>query len=75
MAVKHHYKVLYGPGTRERTEELTRGKAIRLKCYDCSGGSQAEIANCLIKNCPLYPFRFGSVKKYEEYENSHDKEE
>ena len=68
MAIKHHYKVLYGLGTREETETLTRSRAIRLKCYDCSGGNSAEIRNCVIRNCPLYPFRLGSVPKHLEYE-------
>lgn len=34
-------------------------KAIRLKCLDCSGGSSAEVAQCLLTHCALYPFRFG----------------
>jgi hypothetical protein len=35
-------------------------KAIRAKCLDCSGGSPSEVADCLVKNCALFPFRFGS---------------
>lgn len=35
-------------------------KAIRLKCLDCSGGSVAEVEKCPLKDCALYPFRFGS---------------
>ena len=34
-------------------------KAIRAKCLDCSGGSPSEVADCLVKNCALYPFRMG----------------
>jgi hypothetical protein len=34
-------------------------RAIRAKCLDCSGGSHAEIADCLVKTCALYPFRMG----------------
>ena len=34
-------------------------KAIRRKCLDCSGGSKAEVADCLVRQCPLFPFRFG----------------
>ena len=34
-------------------------KAIRLKCLDCSGGSSAEVAQCTITGCALYPFRIG----------------
>ena len=34
-------------------------KAIRLKCLDCSCGSNEEVKNCFAKKCPLYQFRFG----------------
>ena len=34
-------------------------KAIRAKCLDCSTGAVSEIRECLIGNCPLYPFRLG----------------
>ena len=38
---------------------VTRAKAIRLKCLDCSCGSNEEVKNCFAKKCPLYQFRFG----------------
>jgi hypothetical protein len=34
-------------------------KAIRKKCLDCSGNSSLEVELCLIKDCSLYPYRFG----------------
>ena len=34
-------------------------KAIRAKCLDCSGGFPKEVADCLVKNCPLFQFRMG----------------
>jgi len=34
-------------------------KAIRRKCLHCSGGSPAEVADCLVRQCALFPFRFG----------------
>jgi hypothetical protein len=34
-------------------------KAIRAKCFDCSGGSQAEVRVCEMEDCPLYPYRMG----------------
>lgn len=33
--------------------------AIREKCFDCSGGSWNEVADCLVRKCALYPFRMG----------------
>ncbi|UNC92415.1 hypothetical protein [Candidatus Contubernalis alkaliaceticus] len=38
---------------------LTPIKSIRAKCVDCSGGSFAEVRECPIKDCALYPYRFG----------------
>jgi hypothetical protein len=33
--------------------------AIRAFCLGCSGDSPAEVKNCTVFKCPLYPFRFG----------------
>jgi len=35
-------------------------KAIRAKCVDCSGGSDAEARKCVVAGCPLWPFRTGA---------------
>ena len=42
---------------------LTRGRAIRAYCIDCSGENKAEVRNCVIKDCPLYPYRMGKETK------------
>ena len=34
-------------------------KAIRKKCIDCTCGQLAEIRNCTVINCALYPYRMG----------------
>jgi hypothetical protein len=34
-------------------------KAIRAKCVDCSGGSDAEARKCVATGCALWPFRMG----------------
>ena len=34
-------------------------KAIRQNCLNCSGGSYKEVKQCVIHNCPLYPYRMG----------------
>jgi len=34
-------------------------RAIRRKCLDCSGGSHAEVADCKVHQCTLFPFRYG----------------
>jgi len=39
---------------------LTPLKAIRAKCLECSGGSVGEVRNCLVPECALFPFRFGT---------------
>jgi len=33
---------------------LTRGQAIRAKCYDCDGMGETGI--CDLKTCSLYPY-------------------
>jgi hypothetical protein len=41
-------------------KNLTPLKAIRAKCIDCSGGQLKEVRECIITDCPLYPFRMGT---------------
>lgn len=38
---------------------VTRSKAIRLKCLDCTCGQPNEVKLCPIKNCPLWNYRLG----------------
>jgi hypothetical protein len=42
--------------TQKRLSPL---KAIKKHCLDCSGGSRHELQNCVIPDCPLYPYRLG----------------
>lgn len=44
---------------------LTPLKAIRAKCLDCCCGNKAEVRNCTIVNCSLYPYRLGHRPKKE----------
>ena len=41
------------------SEKISPVKAIRAKCIDCCVGEMAEVRNCQIEKCPLYPFRMG----------------
>lgn len=34
-------------------------EAVRLKCLDCSVYQYNEVRDCVVANCPLYPFRLG----------------
>ena len=34
-------------------------KAIKKKCFDCSGDSYKEVSLCLVTDCAIYPYRFG----------------
>jgi hypothetical protein len=34
-------------------------KAIRRRCLDCSGGTDAGVRACAFDGCSLHPFRFG----------------
>lgn len=52
---------------------LTPFRAIRANCLICSGGSSNEVKLCPIKDCPLYPYRFGkrpqtAIKHFEKLE-------
>lgn len=33
--------------------------AIKSKCLDCCCGQSAEVKNCKIESCPIWPFRMG----------------
>lgn len=39
---------------------MTKGEAIRLFCLQCMGGSESEVINCTVKDCPLYKYRLGA---------------
>jgi hypothetical protein len=34
-------------------------KAVRRRCLDCSGGTDAAVRSCTVSACPLFEFRFG----------------
>jgi len=42
---------------------LTPMKAMRAKCMDCTCDQVAEIRECTIKLCPLWPYRMGRRPK------------
>jgi len=56
MSVEH--TILYKNNTR-KTVKLTPMKAIREKCLECSCWSFKEVRLCPVKDCALYPFRYG----------------
>jgi hypothetical protein len=60
MAIKHTFKVL---DQLQADDNLTRGRAIRFHCLDCSGGVAAEVRKCHIRTCVLWPFRMGAAAK------------
>jgi len=39
------------------TAKMTKTRAIKAKCKDCSGGSTQEVRICPVKKCPLWQFR------------------
>jgi len=49
-------------------------RAIRLKCYDCSGWQWPEVANCTHTDCALYALRFGKRPKGLKYTHITPKE-
>ena len=57
-------KQIYSINTKEEFDQEVKEntnvlRASRLKCYDCSCYQSNEVRECLVKTCPLYPFRLG----------------
>lgn len=46
-------------------ERISRSKAIRLKCLDCSAGQMAEVRKCELTSCPLWRYRMGKEENDE----------
>jgi hypothetical protein len=46
---------------------MTRAKAIQAYCFECAGDSHKEVTLCVLKDCPLYPYRFGNSPKSKGY--------
>lgn len=63
MSIKHTFIVKEGT----ETKVITKAKAIRLHCMDCSGWQTSEIVKCTCHTCALYPFRFGNEKGLERW--------
>ena len=59
MAVEHTFICKDG----SKTKKLTGMSAIREKCLECSAWSFKEVQSCPVKDCALYPFRFGRYPK------------
>ncbi len=70
MSIEHTFLGKDGLETRV----LTKAKAIRLHCLNCSGFYQGEVTKCSIHTCVLYPFRFGNEKGLERIYTEEDKE-
>lgn len=56
-------------------ERVSRSKAIRLKCLDCTCGQAAEVRKCPAENCPLWRYRMGREIKDENTSFSDDFED
>lgn len=46
----------------ESGKKLTRGEAIKAKCYDCNGFEESNV-DCGGESCPLYQFHQYRGKK------------
>ena len=43
--------------------KISRSKAIRYRCLDCSGFSSNRVDDCVHESCPLYGYRLGTGAK------------
>ena len=60
MAIKSQEKISEKiPDKFLKIEIYTPVKAIRRKCFDCTGGHWLEIKKCPNVACALFPYRFG----------------
>ena len=57
MSYEHTF--IYKDATK--TADLTPRTAIKEKCLECSCWAYAEVRNCPISDCALYPFRMGKA--------------
>lgn len=48
-------------------ERISRAKAIRLKCLDCSAQQAHEVRRCPCTDCPLWRYRMGREERDELY--------
>lgn len=58
--IKHTFKIC----SVEYTRNISPSKAIKYFCKDCSGdgyNGYANVNECHLKDCPLWPFRTGKL--------------
>jgi hypothetical protein len=53
---RHKHKLI-GLPLVDRVEQGSMTAALKLMCLDCSGWVKPEIRDCVIVECPLFPFR------------------
>ena len=47
----------------KKSTAISRRKAIRARCVDCSSDNYAEVRNCQFRLCALHPYRTGQGKQ------------
>jgi hypothetical protein len=65
--LKQEHELTYLDGSEFKVvlaATVTPAQAMRMKCLDCSNGSRKEVAECVVDDCPLFPFRHGSRPQY-----------
>ena len=62
MGRHNRYSQTRDPKKASRVK-LSRRKAIRERCLDCSAWSTKEVAQCKMTKCALYPYRMGKGKQ------------
>ena len=48
---------------------MTKGRAIRMNCLDCAGGTALEVTLCGITDCPLWEHRLGCSPRSRQYQD------
>ena len=47
---------------------MTKGRAIKMHCLDCAGGTALEVTLCGITDCPLWEHRLGCSPRTRQYQ-------
>lgn len=47
---------------------MTKGRAIKMHCLDCAGGTALEVTLCGITDCPLWEHRLGCSPRSRQYQ-------
>lgn len=64
------YPILQPDGS-VKSKPMNIRRAIKERCFNCSGWSKQDVRACTHENCPLHRFRLGTTKGITSRERNH----